>query len=586
MRVNEVVSVPARVSVPAIIAARGIAHPNEPIVEIADYTPDGTVWRPLGAGEFVDRFLALAAHLAREGLAPGGRVIVWGTSGLTWNLIDLAIQAAGGVVVPIYDTASPSQARHIIAHSRAIRAFADSDEQARILADAGLTPIRFLDAEELLLHAPRAERTPPDLDGNELATIVYTSGTTGTPRAVPLTHRNLGGMLLQQHPFFPEAIHNADVRCLHFLPMAHIFARTAAYMPLAGLGVAAHVNPDHGSLVDHFQTFHPTTIGAVPRVLEKIEEAARSRATGPIAARVFAWAQHVARARAPHVRAGTAVPRWTALRYRLARRLVLDKITQTMGGNMRCIVSGGAPLDPKLDDFFTGMGIRVCNGYGMTETSGGFLCNTFTHARPGTAGRPLPGCEARIAEDGELQVRGLGVANCYLDPDDPDSFTPDGWLRTGDLASIDDDGYVTIRGRVGDLIVTASGKNVQPGPVEEAIRRHPGISQVMLVGESRPYVAALVAVDDASSRADEQTLTRVRDAIVEANEGVSRAESVRRFRIIDGDFTQDNGLLTPSLKIKRNRALEVLADDIEALYRADAAGVHDVVGPAGGARTA
>lgn len=573
VHVDPVVDVPEALSVPGIITARGHERPDEPIVE---YARGHGEWASLTAAEFCEAFARIGAAAIAWGVREGDRVAIMGPSGLEWNLIDLALQAIGAVVVPIYETSSARQVHTIVTEAAVERGFAGGEVGER-LGDAGVSVRDFTWA----LDAAGLGDNPRDIDptpaltrlrqrrGSETATVVYSSGTTGRPRGVPLTHHNLAGMLLQQQIFFPQAIHDADVRCLLFLPMAHVFARTAAYMPLAGLGISGHVSPHAGDLVENFQQFHPTTIGAVPRVLEKIEEAARHKAAKPLARHVYAWAKRVSCERAPYVRYDRTAPVGLRLRYRVARALVLKKIQTTMGGKLRCIVSGGAPLDPTLDDFFTGMGIRICNGYGLTETSGGILCNTFTAARAGTAGRPLPGCAVRRGDDGELHLRGIGVFSGYADAANTDTFTDDGWFRSGDLGDIDADGYVTITGRVKDILVTAGGKNVQPGPYEELVRRHPLVSQVMLVGEARKFVAALVTIDEGAREAPADPVPEVARALAEANETVSRAESVRRFAIVREDFSEENGLLTPSLKMKRHEITQTYADLIDSLYAGD-----------------
>lgn len=582
--VDPVLDVPPDISVPGVIAQRGRTRPTEPIVEWC-VGPDK--WRTLSAGEFVDAFAHIGAAAISWGISEGERVAVMGTSGLEWNLIDLALQAIGAVVVPIYDTSSASQVRAIVDEACIRRGFASGDA-VTLLQGAGVSVRDFAWAmarSGLVDEGLRLDDTTPAFTrlrrrrADEVATLVYSSGTTGRPRGVPLTHRNLGGMLIQQQIFFPQAIHDADVRCMLFLPMAHVFARTAAYMPLAGLGVSGHLSDKAGDLVANFQQFRPTTIGAVPRVLEKIEEAARQKANTPVKRRLFAWTQKVSRARAPYVRHDRRVPLRLRVRYGLANRIALGKIQRTLGGNLRCVVSGGAPLDPDLDDFFTGMGIRICNGYGLTESTGGFFCNTFTAAKAGTAGRPLPGCKVRLGEGNELELAGIGIFAGYAnDPAaDAEAFTEDGWFRSGDIGTIDADGYVSITGRKKDVLVTAGGKNVQPGPYEEAVRRHRLVSQIMLVGDGKKFVSALVTLEQSVERTDPGVLDEIRQALRDANAQVSRAESVRRFVLLDGDFTLDNGLLTPSLKMKRHAILAHYEDVIEGVYSGRLG--HDVTAP-------
>lgn len=417
-----------------------------------------------------------------------------------------------------------------------------------------------------------------------MATIVYTSGTTGSPRGVPLTHRNLAGALAQQLEFFPQAIRDADVRGLLFLPMAHIFSRTAGFMMLGGYGRGGHA-PSMAELTRTFAQFHPTTIGAVPRVLEKIYDGARAKAHGPLTSRIFGWAERQAVRRAPYIRSNRRVPLRVAAPYAVAHRLVFHTLEKAMGGRLRCVVSGGASLAEEVDNFFTGIGLRIYGGYGLTESSGGCVCNTPEATKLGTVGRPLPGYEAALGEDGELLLKGVGIFSGYYQNEEAtrEAFTEDGWFRTGDLADIDADGFITILGRKKDIIITAGGKNVQPGPVEDRLRRHPLISQAVMVGEGKRFVGALITLDaenlghwlddhglphlSPSEAARHPAVTGdIAEAIARENHRVSRAESIRRFLIVEGDFTEDNGLLTPSLKIKRAAVERAYARDVTALY--------------------
>lgn len=607
-------------------------------------------WVPVGALEFCRGMLRIATQLIRFGIAPGDRILVLGSSSLVWNLLDLAIQSAGAVVVPIYDTDSVAKIKHIHQDSGTSFAFADTQEQrGRIKTATGLEAISFAqvkqwanlhpapqDSEEsaadarksglvgklkakrfakevTLVSAPdtypkggtetssvsaydqefssqvhflegEADLAPAlqvlqQIKAQDLATIVYTSGTTGPARGVELTHRNLAGMLLQEQHFFPSAIRNPDVRCLLFLPMAHVFARTAAYMPLAGYGRAGHC-PTLKAMPTAMRQYHPTTIGAVPRVLGKIYEGAKAQATGIVKGRVFRWCTAQALARAPYIRANQPVPTRIKLRYALADRLVFRKLTVALGGKLRCVVSGGARLDDFIDNFFTGIGVRIYNGYGLTESSGGFFCNTPEASKVGTVGRPLPGCKAKLADDGELLLQGIGMFQGYrgLEPHDAQNFV-DGWFKSGDLGLIDDQGFVTITGRKKEILVTAGGKNVQPAGLEEPLQRDPLVSHVMVVGEGKKFVAALVTLDPsvfpaelsrqisvAQAREDQKVIDRIRQAIAHVNQQVSRAESIRRFLILDQDFTEENQMLTPSLKVKRGQVTRYFQSEIEDLY--------------------
>lgn len=594
----EAVSVPDGISMPKLVQMRALTAPDETIIERKSEL--GGSWLPITAAQFMDQVRALGAGLIGEGVEPGDAVALFAATCYEWTLLDMAIQAIGGIVVPIYESDSSSQIEWIFADSGATRVVTQNRGQAAIVKTVVDVPAWVIDEGDIdrliaqgLSSAAETERRMDRISGDDIATIVYTSGTTGRPRGVPMSHANLAGSILQDLPFFPQAVREPSVRILLFLPMAHIYARTASYMVLIGHGCCGHV-PNTRNLVDDMASFRPTTIGAVPRVLEKIYTAAKAKASSSrLKKRIFAWCEKVAAKRSERVRAGEDETIGNRIVYRIAHTLIFGKLEAMLGGQMRYVVSGGAPLAEHIELFFTGMGVRIHQGYGLTEASGGIICNTETHRRVGSVGVPCPGASVKIDDDGEVLLKGPGIFSGYNNEPvhDPQYFTPDGWFRTGDLGYVDDEGFLFISGRKKELIVTAGGKNVQPALVEDRIRQHPLVSQAVAVGEGQRFIAALITLDPdalptwldnhklprmdqvAASR-DPQVRQAIARAIARANKAVSRAESVRKFTILPGDFTEANGLLTPSLKVRRAQVDAQFRKEIEALYSTEATPRH------------
>ena len=442
------------------------------------------------------------------------------------------------------------------------------------------------------------------------ATIIYTSGTTGKPKGVVLTHGNFISPMLQAYDFLPLLINDPKSRSLLFLPVAHVLARFVMYCLLAGQGVVAF-SPDTRNLVNDIATFKPTMLLVVPRVMEKVYNAAAAKAGGGVKGRLFSWAAKQARALSmasayadtplpESAVAGpgpdtTPVPDASAtpspgpsaalrLRGRVADALVLSKVRAILGPNLHTIISGGAPLATDLANFYRGLGITLLQGYGLSETTGPISVETPQDFPPDSVGFAWPGNRLKIATDGELLVQGISVSKGYHNlPEATAEAFVDGWFKTGDLASIDDRGHLRITGRKKELIVTAGGKNVSPEILEESLSTHPLIANIIVVGEGRPYIGALIALDtemlpewlarhglpvvDAAQAADlPQVRESLEKAIARANRAVSRAESIRRYRIVNAAFTVENGYMTPSLKLKRQRVLADYAAEVDALY--------------------
>ena len=557
--------------------------------------------REVHAREFLDTVRAVAKGLVAAGIEPGDRVGILSRTRYEWTVVDFAIWYAGAVPVPVYDTSSAQQIAWIMGDSDASGVFVETE----VLEDAVREAARdtpFAAAERIW----RLDGTGADLDGlarsgagvsdeelesrrtsrglDDVATIIYTSGTTGPPKGCELTHGNFVRLCENTALVVSDIIH-PGARTLLFLPLAHVFARFVEVVALYTGTVLAHT-PDVKNLMGDLESFRPTFILAVPRVFEKIYQSARlkSEKGGKAKTLIFSRATSVAVAFSKARQAGR-VPSHLRLRHGLYDRLVYSKLRQAMGGEVTHAVSGGAALGGRLGHFFDGIGVFVVEGYGLTETTAPIAVNTPELGKIGTVGRPLPGNEIRIADDGEVQVRGAHVMRGYHGRDDltAEAFE-DGWFRTGDLGSMDEDGALSITGRKKEIIVTAGGKNVVPNVLEDPIRASALVSQVMVVGDDRPFVAALVTLDPdvlparlelmgldpampvAEAARHPQIVEHVQEIVTQANRAVSRAEAIRAFEILDVDWTEASGHLTPSMKIKRSKIAQDFADRIEAIY--------------------
>ncbi|GAA3089594.1 long-chain fatty acid--CoA ligase [Streptomyces sp. CB02120-2] len=557
---------------------------------------DGT-WRDVSAVEFAAQVLAVAKGLIAEGLREGDRLAIMARTTYEWTLLDFAGWAAGLVTVPVYPTASALQARWIIQDSGAVACAVEDTEQARLISSEranlpGLAHLwefdtgaieRLVKAGEripgALVHARRAARTP-----DSVATLVYTSGTTGQPKGCVLTHANFFaevdnavGLL---HPVF-RSVSKEPASTLLFLPMSHVFGRMVAVACLRArvrLGHAPSISTE--DLLADLAGFRPTFLLAIPYVLEKVYNTARATAEKMGRASSFDRAARIAR------RYGeSAEGKRPGLGLRMARALydplVYRRIRAALGGHVRYVLSGGSPLGRRLAAFYTGAGIEVFEGYGLTETTGASTVTPPLRPRLGTVGWPLPGTAVRIADDGEVLLGGRHVFAGYWNVAAHDGGQ---WLATGDIGELDDDGYLTITGRKKDLIITSGGKNVAPAPLEDWLRAHPLVGQCMVVGDNRPYVAALITLEpeglahwrqmhkkqDVPGRElvrDEELRADVQRAVDEANRLVSRAESIRRFTVLPGQFTERRGHLTPSMKLRRAAIARDYGREIDELYR-------------------
>lgn len=569
---------------------------------------EGDGWRPVTAAEFAREVTAVAKGLVAAGLEPGGRVVVMSRTRYEWTVLDFAVWAAGGQSVPVYATSSAEQIAWILSDSGARFAVVENDANAAAVAEAARrlpVPPRILRIDGGALHelAELGAGTPDEeiaerrsaLGPDSIATLCYTSGTTGRPKGCVLTHGNLHAEAANTvellHPVFEEAT-GQTASTLLFLPLAHILGRTiqlACLLARIELGHCPGIRPDE--LRPELRSFRPTFLVGVPYLFEKIHDTGRATAEKIGRGASFERADRVA------VRFGErCLGRFLGrskgpgpglyLAWALYDLLVYRRVRKELGGRLRYAISGGSPLDRRLNLFFYAAGIIVYEGYGLTETTAAATIVPPLAPRPGTVGLPVPGTAVRIADDGEVLVKGGIVFGSYWnDPAATAEALDGGWFATGDLGSLDGEGYLTITGRKKDILVTSGGKNVSPAVLEDRLRSRPPVGQCVVVGDNRPFVAALVTLDPEAvphwlavrRRPADTPLTELCDdpemiadvgkAVDYANQAVSRAESIRAFRLVAGEFTEENGLLTPSLKVRRYAVAEAYEAELEALYR-------------------
>ncbi len=578
------------------------------VVHHAEHTPDavylsrrdGQGWAPVTAAEFRDQVEALALGLVASGVGPGDRVVLMSKTRYEWTLVDAAVWAAGAVTVPVYETSSADQLEWILSDSGAVAAIVETPSHARAVQSLAerLPALRGHWGIEAGEQAPGLDalvsagaggevaelgRRRADLTPQSLATLIYTSGTTGRPKGCRLTHGNFLAECTSAVEALPELFEDDEAATLLFLPLAHVFGRMIQVAVLLSATHMAH--SDVARLTKDLPTFRPTFVLAVPRVFERVFDSARRKAVAGGKERIFDRAAATAIAWSEGVDAGGPSLVVRAQRA-LFDRLVYGKLRAALGGRVRWAVSGGAPLGARLGHFFRGAGVTVLEGYGLTETTAAATVNTRAGQRVGTVGRPLPGFEVATSDDGEVLLRGAHVFEGYWGADADTHGSPvdaQGWFSTGDLGSVDDDGYLTITGRSKEILVTSAGKNVSPAPLEDVVRAHPLVSQCLVVGDGRASIGALVTLDaeaveawlTASGRPvvpasdlveDPQVLAELRTAVDAASETVSSAEGIKRFRVLPTDLTEEAGHLTPTMKIKRAAVLRDFAADVDALY--------------------
>lgn len=576
----------------ADVPARNAAeHPGAVVFSVRS----GGGWTDVTAATFAADVAALAKGLIAAGIAPGDAVAIMSRTRYEWTVADFALWAAGAVPVPIYETSSADQVQWILADSGSVGVIVETAAHlATVEKGRGALPVLrhvwaidqgdidslSLDGNDVDDSELEARRTA--LDRNSLATVIYTSGTTGRPKGVELTHGNFLTLAENAAEEIAEVVKATGSSTLLFLPLAHVFARF-----IEVLAVTARVRMGHSSdlktLLDDFASFQPTFILAVPRVFEKVYNSAEAKAEAGGKGRIFAGATAAAVAWS-EARDTGSVPLGLRIRHAIFDKLVYGKLREAMGGKVAYAVSGGAPLGTRLGHFYRGIGLTILEGYGLTETTAPATVNRPRSLRIGTVGQPLPGIDVRIAEDGEILLRGINLFRGYRgNPTATTEAIRDGWFHTGDIGDLDDDGFLRITGRKKEILVTAGGKNVAPAVLEDRLRAHPLISQCIVVGDGKPFIAALVTLDEemypgwaanhgldgvsfAAARTHERVLAEVQHAVDDANTAVSKAESIRKFAILDGDFTEESGHLTPSLKLKRNVVMRDFGDEVDALY--------------------
>ncbi|WP_258805557.1 AMP-dependent synthetase/ligase [Pseudarthrobacter sp. NS4] len=556
-------------------------------------------WQDVSATEFLADVRALAKGLMASGVGAGDRVGIMSRTRYEWALVDFAIWFAGGVSVPIYETSSPSQVAWNLGDSGAVGAFGEAAHHENVIRQAvsaeGLTALQHVwQLEGAGLDALRdAGRSVSDdeLESRrksakltDIATIIYTSGTTGRPKGCELTHGNFVELSDNALAIIGEIVHE-NARTIMFLPMAHVFARFISVLAMAAGTTVAHT-PDIKNLLADLKSYEPTFILAVPRVFEKVYNSALTKAEDGGKGAIFHKAADTAIAYSKARQAGH-VGLGLKLRHALFDRLVYSKLRAAMGGQVAHAVSGGGPLGERLGHFFQGIGLQVLEGYGLTETTAPISVNTPSRIKIGSVGKPLPGNAVKIADDGEILAKGVCVMRGYYKREDLTAETfSDGWFRTGDIGRLDEDGFVWITGRKKEIIVTAGGKNVIPALLEDQIRADALVSQVLVVGDNRPFIGALVTLDQealpgwlqrhglpadtslADAAANPVVKAAVQDLITAANGSVSQAEAIKSFRIVPADFTEASGHLTPSMKVKRAQVMKDFETVIEEMYAA------------------
>jgi long-chain acyl-CoA synthetase len=602
------VEIPASANLTGAIFERGDREPRT--VVLRRKAADGPAWQDVTAGQFRDEVAALAKGLIGAGIEAGDRVALMSRTRYEWTLCDYAIWAAGAVSVPIYETSSAEQVEWMLDDSGAraliLETPAHEEATAEVLGRlptvervwliegapvaTSAKPLDALPAEGTAVSDAQLEQHRTARGASDLATIIYTSGTTGRPKGCQLTHGNLLADVRNVVSAIPEIFDTPGRSALLFLPLAHSYARIIQVGCLESATVLGHT-PDVARLLDDLGSFRPAFILAVPRVFEKVYNGAELQASdSTLKSRIFHAAAETAIEWSKTLgSSGRPGPGGQGLRLRIAHglfdRLVYSKLRAAVGGHVRYAVSGGGPLGERLGHFFRGTGITILEGYGLTETSAAATVNLPHRNKIGTVGLPLPGVTVGIADDGEILIKGPNVFAGYLHNDAATAETfRDGWLLTGDMGELDDEGYLRVTGRKKELIVTAGGKNVAPAVLEDRLRAHPLISQCMVVGDGKPFIACLITLDEEALDAwkarrprlanastadligDSELTAEIQGAVDEANKAVSRAESIRQFRVLPVDFTEESGYLTPSLKLKRAVVAKDFASDIDALY--------------------
>ena len=568
----------------SVLEERVERTPDDNLVEYKNAQGE---WAAFTAAEFKNKVVALAKGLIARGVMPGDSVSIIAHTCWQWTALDVAIMSIGALTVPVYETNSPAQVKMIFNDANVKMAFAEDDFQRDKIEsvrdqcpDLGDVYVIGLGAIDTIIEYGRAVSDAEFLEreqavkGSDLATIVYTSGSTGTPKGVELTHANFVFITYSGVNSMPDIAMKPNRRLLLFLPLAHVFARYMQFFCFAG-NVSLGLSSNLKTILADFKAFKPTFILAVPRIFEKIYNAASQKAGAGFKGRVFADATQTAYDWSHAQQSGGSIPLALNAKHALYNKLVYSSIMEVFGGHVEYAVSGGAPLDSSIAHFFNGVGLPLLEGYGMTETCAPSSVNPTEGYKIGIIGLPLQGVTMGVDEEGELCIKSPAVcAGYHNNPDVTKQQIVDGWLHTGDLGSIDDDGFVSIVGRKKDLIITAGGKNVSPCEMEASIMTSPVVSQCVMIGDRKPFIAAIISLDLAEtnlwleSKGAEQVAdldeasknpivrAEVERAVNKANELASRAESIRKFEIVPDEFTEENGLVTPSMKARRQAVVE------------------------------
>ncbi|MFF8712323.1 AMP-dependent synthetase/ligase [Streptomyces sp. NPDC015184] len=594
-------SLPALYEVPSdgnltdLIRRNAAQHPDVAVMS----RKVGGVWTDVDATRFLAEVRGVAKGLIAAGVEAGDRVALLSRTRYEWVLLDFAIWSAGAVTVPVYETSSPEQIQWILGDSGATLCVVETEahQESVVSVQDGLPALKGIwriDDDTIARMSALGEEEVSDetLDrrmasakADDPATIVYTSGTTGRPKGCVLTHRSFfaecGNVVERLKPLF----RTGECSVLLFLPAAHVFGRlveVASVMAPIKLGCV----PDIKNLTDELASFRPTLILGVPRVFEKVYNAARAKAQADGRGKVFDRAANTAIAYSRALSTAQGPSFGLKLKHKIFDRLVYGKLRAVLGGRGEYAISGGAPLGERLGHFYRGIGFTVLEGYGLTETCAATAFNPWDRQKIGTVGQPLPGSVVRIADDGEVLLHGEHLFTGYWNNEAATADAlADGWFHTGDIGTLDEDGYLAITGRKKEIIVTAGGKNVAPAVIEDRIRGHALVAECMVVGDGRPFVGALITLDEeflgrwaaehgrpagataASLREDPELLAEVQRAVDDGNAAVSKAESVRKFRVLPSQFTEEAGHITPSLKLKRNVVTKDFADEIESIYQ-------------------
>ncbi|MEN5075204.1 long-chain fatty acid--CoA ligase [Isoptericola cucumis] len=587
----QAVELPATSNLNDLLATRVATDPRAPLAE----RPAADGWAPVSAAQFDAEVVAVAKGLVARGVQPGDAVGIMSHTRYEWTLLDFAAWAAGAVVVPVYETSSAEQVEWILSDSAVSVLVVEEPAHAATVAEvADRTPalrevLTIDDGAIAELTAAGAEVPDDEIarrrgiaDLEDVATLIYTSGTTGRPKGAQITHGNLALLAVNAVAAVPEVFKDGG-RTLLFLPLAHVFARYIEVLAIASGTVLGHWS-NLKTVTEGLGTFRPTYILAVPRVFEKVYNAAEQNAASGGKLKIFHWAAATAieYSRALDTPSGPSL--WLRLQHKVADTLVFGKLRAVLGGQARYAVSGGGPLGERLGHFYRGLGLNILEGYGLTETTAPTSVNRPDATKIGSVGQQLPGCGVKIAADNEVLLRGIQVFKGYHNnPEATAESFEDGWFRTGDLGTLDDDGFLTITGRKKEIIVTAGGKNVAPALLEDRIRAHALVSQCVVVGDNRPFIGALVTLDaeglpgwlkmhgkpemaPEQAATDPDVLAALDAAVTRANQAVSKAESIRKFAVLPGDLTVENGYLTPKQSVRRHVFVKDFATEIDELY--------------------